>query len=143
MKWSPFTEMSFHTFGGDTGNFSKMLDLMNDHLFCSFYNKISGMSLSQWIPAHLHQCCQRIFDALLSGAIEETEYMTGEVIQEKIIWHHFKLDSFCSFGFLEYFALPTALPGTSAMRQENFDHDIQHSLYSGYLWQHGLKAQVV
>ena len=68
-KGSPFIEMS-ETFGGDAPDFSKMFHLMIDHLYCTFYNKISGTSLTQWIPVHLHCCCQLIFDAVSSRAIE-------------------------------------------------------------------------
>ncbi len=100
--------MAQYTFGGDAHDFSKMFDLMICHLCCTFYIKISGTTLSQWIPDHLHQCCQLIFDALSSEAIEETEYMNGEVVQESIIKHHFELNSFHPFGFLDDYAIPTA-----------------------------------
>jgi hypothetical protein len=44
---------------------------------------------------------------------------------------------------MDDFGMPTAHPGTLAGRVNNLDHDIQHAFYSGYLCQHGLKAQVV
>ena len=39
--------------------------------------------------------------------------------------------------------MPTAPPGTSATRHENFQHDAQWAFYSVYFKQHGLKAQIV
>ena len=71
-KGSPFTDMS-RTFGGDPRDYSIMHDLMIRHLYYTFYNKISGKSIQQWIPNHINQCWQLIFDKLSSGAIEETK----------------------------------------------------------------------
>ena len=39
--------------------------------------------------------------------------------------------------------MPSARPGISARRSENFAHDIQRAFYSGYLRRHGLKAQII
>jgi hypothetical protein len=69
MKGSPFTEMARHVFGGDPRHMSSMFDLMVNHLYVHFNNKISGISLDQWIPRYLHQCRQLIYDALGDGAI--------------------------------------------------------------------------
>ena len=142
IKGSPFTAMA-ETFGGDSQDFSKMFDLMIDHLYYTFYNKISGTSLSQWIPAHLHRCRQLIFNAISEGGILETEHVNGEVVRETIISHHFDFNSFRPFGFLDDFASPTAQPGNSVSRRKGPDHDIQRAVYSGYLKRHVLKAQVV
>ena len=93
-------------FGGDSRDFSKMFDLMIDHIYYTFYNKISGTSLGQWIPAHLHRCRRLIFNAISDGGILETEHVNGEVVRETIIRHHFDFNSFRPFGFLDDFALP-------------------------------------
>ena len=142
-KGTPFTEMARMTFGGDPWDLSIMNDLMIKHLYFTFYNKISGRSLEQWIPRYLHRCRRLIYDALSSGAIGETEYIGGEVVNEAFILHHFDFTTFRIFGFLDDFAMPTANPGNSANRREDYQHDIQRSFYSGYLKCHGLKAQVV
>jgi hypothetical protein len=123
------------TFGGDARDFSKMFHLIIDHLYWTFYNKISGTSLTQWIPVDFHRCRQLIFDAVSSGAIEETETMNGVVTQRTLIRHHFEFDSFRPFGFLDDFAIPTARP-------DGTDENTQRAFYSGYLRSHGLKAQV-
>jgi hypothetical protein len=80
---------------------------------------------------------------LSSDAIKEVEFLEGQVIDSRWIVHHFHFDNVCIFGFLDDFAMPTARPGSSASRRNDFESDIQHAFYSGYLRRHGLKAQVV
>ena len=142
-KGTPFTEMARFIFGGDPRRLSEMNRLFINHLYFTFYNKISGDSMSHWIPRSLHACRRLIYDALSSDAIEEVEYLNGELVDRRWILHHFQFDSFCIFGFLDDFAMPTARPGSSATRRYDFDSDIQRAFYSGYLRRHGLKAQVV
>ena len=43
----------------------------------TFYNKISGTSMNQWIPEHLHTCCQLIYNALSDSAIKEVEFVNS------------------------------------------------------------------
>jgi hypothetical protein len=69
--------------------------------------------------------------------------MGGEVVDRRWILHHFNFDSFCNFGFLHDFAIPTARPGSSASSVHDFESNIQRAFYLGYLRCHGLKAQVV
>ena len=139
----PFTEMARNTFGGDPRDFSKMCDLMIEHLYFTFYNKISGTSLEQWIPRYLNECRTLIHGALSDGAIFEERYVDGEVVDETLIQHYFDFDTFRIFGFLDDFAQPTARPGITPTRLHDYAHDIQRAFYSGYLRSHGLKAQVV
>lgn len=132
--------MARHTFGGDHRYLSWMFDLVMDHLYMTFFNKISGNRLEQWIPSYVHHCRHFIHSALRDEAPHELEYIDGEVQHETLVVHHFGLDSFCIFGFLDE---PTACPGTSATRHESFQHDVQQAFYSGYLKQYRLKAQIV
>eukprot|EP00984_Skeletonema_dohrnii_P000484 scaffold165_cov106-Skeletonema_dohrnii-CCMP3373.AAC.9 len=143
IKGSPFTEMSI-IFGGDPRKMSPMFEAMVNHLYETFYNKISGTSLDQWIPEHLDLCRELIYDALSRGAVEETQYGPhGEVVDREWILHHFAYDEFRIWGFMDDFGVPTATPGGSASRREGFTHDIQRPYYSGYFKDHGLKVQVV
>ena len=143
----PFTTMARSFFGGDPRSFTNMFDLMTRHLYFTFYNKISGRSLEQWIPRYLHQCRHLIHSALADGAIFETEYVDGEVVNQQWIMHHFDFETFRIFGFLDDFGMPTARPSSRPSRFANalieFAHDIQRAFYSGYFRDHGLKAQVV
>ena len=75
--------MARHTFGGDPREMSKIFDLMVDHLYVTFYNKISGTSLGQWIPEHLDRCRHIIYGAISDSAIAETQYVNGEVVNGK------------------------------------------------------------
>ena len=143
MKGVPFVDMARHTFGGDPRRFSDMNTLMINHLYMMFYHKISGTSLDQWIPAYVHRCRALIHNALSDGAIEAVDYENGEVIDRRLIVHHFDFESFRPFGFLDDFCIPTARPGNRAQRMHNHQHDVQRAFYSGYLRRHGLKAQVV
>ena len=100
--------MARHIFGGDPRYLSWMLDIVIEHLCYTFYNKISGTSLEQWIPIYVHHCRRLIYDALDDGALQETEYLDGEVLNETLVLHHFDFESFHIFGYLDDFAMPTA-----------------------------------
>ena len=144
-KGTPFTEMARFVFGfgGDPRCLSEMNDIFINYSYNTFYNKISGTSLNQWLPDKLDLCRELIFNSVTTGAIEEIEFEDGQVVDQQWIQHHFEYDSFRVFGFLDDFALPTARPGNSATRRAGFYEDIQRAFYSGYLGKHGLKAQVV
>jgi len=114
--------MARHTFGGDPCSFSKMFEQMLNHLYLTFFNKILGTSIQQWIPHHLQTCCCLIHNSLSDGAIWEAEYLNGE--------------TFCIFGFMDNLALPATCPGNSVSRRQNFSQDIQCAFYSGYLQCH-------
>ena len=131
IKGVPFTEMARHYFGGDPRSLSKMHEAMIHHLYENFYNKISGTSLEQWIPRYVHQCRWLIHNAVCEGALEVSHFINGEEVTQELILHHFDFNSFRPFGFLDDFALPTARPGNSAARREDFQHDIQRAFYSG------------
>jgi hypothetical protein len=94
IKGTPFTDMSQHTFGGDPRQLSTMKELVIDHIYLPFYNKISGASLDQWIPTHIDRCRQLIQSALADGVIKEAEFENGEVVDRQWILHHFQFSSF-------------------------------------------------
>ena len=142
-KGTPFTEMARFIFGGDPRRLSEMNNLFISFGYYTFYNKISGYSMNQWIPHSLHTCRRLIYDALSSDVVEEVEFDDGQVVDRRWILHHFDFRSFRIFGFLDDFAMPTSRPGNSATRRYDFESDIQRAFYSGYLRRHGLKAQVV
>jgi hypothetical protein len=80
--------------------------------------------MSQWIPQKLQLCRRLIYDALSSDAIEEVEYLSGELVDRRWILHHFHYDLFHIFGFLDDFAMPTTRPGNSVTRRYDFGSDI-------------------
>ena len=132
-KGTPFTEMARFVFGGDPRRLSEMNDLLINHLYFTFYNKISGDRMSQWIPCSLHACRRLIYDALSSDAIEKVEFLNGKLVDRRWILHYFQFDSFRIFGFLDDFVMPTSRPGNSATRQHNLQSDVQRVFYLGYL----------
>jgi hypothetical protein len=104
--------MARFVFGGDPRRLSEMNVLFINNGYFTFYNKISGHSLNQWLPHSLNTCRRLIYEALSSDAIEEVEFLEGQVIDLRWIVHHFHFDNFCIFGFLDDFAMPTARPGS-------------------------------
>ena len=127
MQGAPFTTMARHYFGGDPRRMSEMFEIMVNHIYFTFYNKISGTSLDQWVPAHLNTCRELIHGALMDTAIHETTTVDGEVVDSRWIIHHFDLASFRIFGFIDDFALRTSRPGNSATRNFGFRQDIQRA----------------
>jgi len=128
-KGASFMEMARFVFGGDPCRLSEMNYLFISHAYYSFYNKISGSSLDQWVPRSLNTCRRLIYDALSSNAIEEVEFEDGEVVDRRWILHHFDFSSFRMFGFLDDFAMPTAHPGSSATRRHDYESNIQRAFY--------------
>ena len=142
IKGVPFTAMA-RLFGGDPRYFSWMFDMMVDHLYNTFYHKISGTSLSQWFPRYVHTCRRLIYDALSDSALFETEYVNGEVVDSHWIVHHWDWETFRPCAWLDDMAMQTARVGSWTRQIRNYRHDVQRAFYSGYLRAHGLKAQVV
>ena len=143
VKGTTWIDMSQQYFGGNPRYFSWMHDAMIDHLYNTFYHKISGGSLEQWIPQYVDQCRQLIHAKLTNGVIQEEHYVNGQLVNSEWIRLNFDIRRFRVVGFLDDLALETATPGIGARRREDFDHDIQRAFYSGYFRKHGLKAQVV
>ncbi len=143
VKGTTFIDMSQQYFGGNPRYMSWMHAAMIDHLYNTFYHKISGGSLEQWIPSHLDQCRRLIHAKVSNGFIQEERYVNGEVVDADWIHINFDPDRFRVVGFLDDLALETARPGDEARRREDLHHDIQRAFYSGYFRKHGLKAQVV
>jgi hypothetical protein len=143
IKGAPFTEMACFVFGRDSRQLSEMNDVFISYAYNAFYNKISGTSLNQWIPNKLNLCRKLILSSISSGAIEEIVFEDGQVNDWHWIRHHFDVDSFCIFGFLNDFEMATARPANSATRMHGFVENICWAFYSGYICHHSLKAQVV
>lgn len=78
-KGTPFTLIAKDVFGGDPRQFSEMSDLVNDHLYYTFYNNISGTSLKQWLPHHVHRYPRLTHNALSDHAIFQADVVNGQV----------------------------------------------------------------
>ena len=71
-----------------------MFDLTINHLYDTFQNKISGKSLEQWITMFVDRFHQLVYDALAIGALQETEYLNGQIEDESFMHHHSEFESF-------------------------------------------------
>ena len=49
-----------------------IFEVMVNHIYFTFYNKISAIGLDQWLPLHVDTCCQSIHRALSNGTIYKT-----------------------------------------------------------------------
>jgi hypothetical protein len=128
--------------GGDARQYSDMFDLVNDHIYYTFYNKISGTCFSQWLPEHVHRCRELVHNALADHAIFSTEFVNGRVVNQEWIHQHFDYDSFRIFGFVDCFEMECGRP-KDIKRSNGSLLDLQQALYSGYKKKHGLRALVV
>ena len=113
---SPFTEMARFIFGGDPCRLLEANKLFINHGYNTFFNKILGTSMEQWLPRDLDLCQQLIYDDLMSGAIEEVTFEDGQEVDREWILHRFDFETFRIFGFLDDFGMPTARPGDTARR---------------------------
>ena len=64
MRGIHFTTMARTYFGGDPRRMSKMFEITVNHIYFTFYNKISDTSLDQWLPSHLQLGYVYLFDIL-------------------------------------------------------------------------------
>lgn len=137
-KGSTFIDMAALVFGGDARDFSHMMRLAVNHLYSTFYHKISGRSLSMWID-YLNDFRLAIFNRLTNNP-RWWEMVVHPEMHELM---DITFESFRIFGFMDDVDMATCRPGDFADRFEHFFHDIQRAFYSGYFKDHGLKAQVV
>ena len=142
-KGHTFIDMSQQYFGGDPRYFSMMNEAMINHIYETFYHKISGASLNQWLPRHLEQCRRLIHTKLANGVVQEDHYVNGELVDSDWVYAEFDYRFFRPFAFMDDYGAETARPAEEARRRENYELDIQRAFYSGYFRRHGLKAQVV
>ncbi len=109
--------MAHFVFGGNPHCLLELNDLFIHYAYNTFYNKISGISLNQWLPDKLEVCQELIYNSVTTGAIEQIQLKDGQVVDREWVLHHFEYDSFRVFGFLDNFALPTAHPGVFRFTQ--------------------------
>ena len=137
-------QMSQNIFGGDPRRFTYSIRLVTDHLYKTFYHKISGDSLRMWMP-HMDEFRYALWDRLRSGVtVEEIAYEDGmRSDPTSYVFLGIPFDSFRIFGFLDDTGFRTSTPGLSTRRRMGFTDDVQRAFYSGYFEGHGLKVQAV
>ena len=137
-------QMSANMFGGDPRRFTYSIRLMSDHIYSTFYHKISGDSMRMWI-LQIHQFRYAIWDRLRNGmTIEEMEY-SPELgrHRNRYVFLNVPFESWRIFGFIDDTGFRTTAPGREARRRMGYIDDPQRSFYSGYFAGHGLKVQAL
>ena len=102
---TPFTRMSETVFGGDPRIFTNFVREIADHLYQTFYHKMSGDSMRQWVP-FIDDFRAAIWDKMLNGLVRETSRDGSQVDWE--VWVPF--EQFRIFGFLDDTDLKTDRP---------------------------------
>ena len=100
-----YVQMAEHVFGGDPRHFTHYVRAIQDHLYHTFYHKISGDSMRQWVP-YLNDFRLAIWDKLQDGLIHERLADGTETDWE--IW--IPQDKFRIFGLLDDTDLQTNRP---------------------------------
>lgn len=98
-------------FGGDPRRLSDMIRAMTDHLYTTFYHKITGNSMAMWCTeSNVTRFCQAIWNRLQQGDVEEQVLVDGCRVWRQI--HSIILiETFCAFSHLDCMAHPSGRPG--------------------------------
>ena len=99
---TPNTHIARETFGGDPRMFTHYIRVMVDHLYSNFYHKISGDSMSIWLP-YIDEFREAIWDKLLDGIVRERNNGESNLWE---VWLPF--ETFRIFGWLDDTDMATA-----------------------------------
>ena len=120
--------MSTNYFGGDPLRFTYSIRLMTDHLYKTFYHKISGDSMRQLV-AHTDSFRHAIWSKLeISNNENENGNRDDNVNNTMPSTPHIPLESFRIFGFVDDTGFRTNAPGRDTRRRLGYTEDIQRVL---------------
>ena len=105
-------------FGGDPRRFSYSIRLMCNHLYSTFYHKISGDSMRAWLP-QIENFRFAIWDRLRNGATVEEVSFNAAIgrYSQQYVFLVIPFDSFRIFSFLDDTRCRTSTPGISVTRK--------------------------
>lgn len=129
-KGHTFCDLASLVFGGDPRDMSFMVKAIVNHLFFTFYHKISGDSLRFWCTNENIRAFRQAIWSRFRQSDELNEYEFRE-----------RFELFRIFGFLDCVGHATTRVGGS--REHNLIHDVQRAFYSAYFRSHGLKCLLV
>ena len=137
-------KLSRNYFGGDPRRFTYSVRMMNEHLYDTFYHKISGDSMRMWMP-YVTDFRRAIWTKLNEGAtVTERDSHDGENNPIRTIVNlSIPFDAFRIFGFLDDTGFRTTATANETRREYGFYDDVQRAFYSHYYSGHGLKVQAV
>ena len=130
-------QMSTNKFGGDPRRFTYAIRLVTNHIYKTFYHKISGDSMRMWIPSI------NDFKYAIWHHLKHTVTLEEDREGQRYVALNIPLECFRIFGFLDDTGFRTTAPGIGVRRQEGFLDDIQRAFYSAYFAAHGIKVQVI
>ena len=111
---TPNTQMARDMFGGDPRRFTHFIRAITDHLYTTFYHKISGDSMRMWIP-YINEFRSAIWDKLQDGIINETDRQGTEIDWEILLPE----DTFRIFGWLDDTDMRTNRPRSGRVISED------------------------
>jgi len=116
-----YLHMSRRVFGDDPRRYSGLMRAAVDHLYDTFYHKISGDLMRMWLP-NIQDFRNAICERLMSGAIAEEVSYDGRLSQREYILTFLDPMTFCIFGFIDNYGVPSCWPHGWI---QGFIHDIQ------------------
>ena len=136
--------MSTNYFGGDPRRFTYSIRIITQHIYNTFYHKISGNSMRMWMP-YVTDFRRAIWNKLNEGAtVTERDSHDGENNPVRTIVNlSIPFDAFRIFGFLDDTGFRTTATANETRREYGFYDDVQRAFYSHYYSGHGLKVQAV
>lgn len=138
-----YVHISKYIMGGNPRRYSEIMNIIVDHLYNNFFHKISGQSLSIYLPEKVHLFRKAIWNKLRRGACM-VERMHNNILRSReYVFHDIPFETFRYFGFIDDTSLKMARPGDEPTRFYDFIHDIQRAFFSNYACGHGLKSQVI
>lgn len=138
-----YVHLSKYIMGGNPRRYSEMICLIVHHLYYKFYHKISGRSLSIYLPDKVTIFRRAIWNKLCNGACMVERLHNNLLWSREYIFHDIPFETFRYFGFIDDTSLKTSRPDDEPTRFYNFIHDIQRAFFSNYARGHGLKVQIV
>ena len=135
--------MSTNYFGGDPRRFTYSIRLVANHLYVTFYNKISGDSMGQWTNK-IDIFRYAIWEKMKINNNNSGTASTGNCNnQHGAVNLNIPFESFRIFGFADDAGFRTTAPGRQTRQRLGYAEDVQRAFYSGYFTGHGLKVQTV
>jgi hypothetical protein len=118
----PYTTMT-QKFGGDPRWFTKTIRLMVDHLYYTFYHKITGDSMRQW-PPRIEAFRRAIWEKLVGGETVEIREGVRNIVPVSV-----PFENFVVFRFIDDLGMQTCSPGNAARREYGFVDNFQRLFY--------------
>jgi hypothetical protein len=126
-------------FGGNPREYSSVFHWFINHIFCTFYNKISGSSLEMWVDQvdeFRHIICDRISHPPTQIELE----IDPTLAEEETLGISF--DDFRCWGFIDATDFRTTRTGSGPQpdgSRRAYAYELQREFYSRYFRAHGIK----